>query len=390
MFIHLKLQHIFGTSPVNFIETNGKQVAVLSPTHKITWQWIKLLISSGFLAVLWLQIILSRGKEKLITTLESMLYSTGILAFVILKLIYLRRRYFVVELLNNVVGFEKSLKIGGNQTQYFPPQAIAKVLIQFVQYCFIVATPVLMVTYGLQRWINPCTSALFLYNLIPECVYEKSSPWVNSSLIQLAIQILVSLYLMVDMCGGFIFQVIEMMYLQSCCFKHYIKCLLISLLRCKFKVSHLLRFRQLQIILRRYNLIQQDVMIVALLNMVLLIFVVSLYALIYLGSGDEGISIPQLMFFSCSLLDTFLAIVVCFGAFAGVHKESLRTVAFMRETLLPSLKHNQSHQRRLATRYVMSFRVLKVNIGEVNYVEKFTPIVMLNFCFGQIVNLLLL
>jgi len=382
---HLKLQKCVGTTPINF----RQQIFETTSKRKTTWQWIKLSISFFFTGILWIQILENKSKEKLVTTLESMLYSSAISTFITFKLMYLKRSVNVKDLLNFILEFERRLiTFDKDGKQYHHLGKFGKVLIQFVQFCGFMGTPLLVICYALQRWMIPCSSALFAFDFIPECTNGVLSKWGTWSLIQLTFQITFSLWLITDLLCGFVLQVVEMMYLHACCFKQYIKCLRSCIVPSKFQFSQLLRFRQLQVLLKLYNWIQQDVMIVVLIFMVQFVFVVSLYALIHLQSGQDGISVPQLLFFSCTLLDTFLAIVVCFGTFAGVHKEAKKTLAFMRETLLPNIK--EKHREKLADKYVRSFRVLKVNIGKVNFVEKFTPIVMLKICFEQIVNLLLI
>ncbi|CAL8129138.1 unnamed protein product [Orchesella dallaii] len=393
--VHLQLHKYFGTWPVDLITRERKDVAVLSSINQIKWQWVKLFFASVFLAILWVQIFSSRNVENLITTLESMLYSCSLQTIIILKVTYLQRRHFAAELLNLILKYERCLKNAGENKQYFYLERSSKALVRFIQFCATVATPVLVVSYALQRWRNPCNSAMFLFKILAECSAEiNTSTWRISSLTQLALQILFSIWLIFDMCGGFMFQTVELIYLESCCFNHYIKSIRMSLFQVDFKISYFLQFRQLQTLLRLYNLIQQDIMKVVICTTIFS-FIVSLYALIYLGSGEEGISIPKLMFFSCLFLDCFLAIVACFGTFAGVHSESLRTVEFMKEKVLPRLmqSHNLCQRKQfivLISKYVKSFRVFKFDIGEVNYVEKFTPVAMLQFCFDQVANLLLI
>ncbi|CAL8129234.1 unnamed protein product [Orchesella dallaii] len=393
--VHLKLHKYFGTWPVDLITRKGKDVAVLSPTNQLTWQWVKLFVASIFLVVLWVQIFSNRQGENLITTLESLLYSCAFQSTIINKVTYLKRRHFSVELLNLILEYERNLKKFGDNKQYFRLERSSKALVCFIQFCATVATPVLAVTYALIRWSNPCNSAMFLFKFLAECLPETgASTWRISSLTQLALQILFSTWLVFDMVGGHVFQVVELYYLKSCCFNQYIKSIRMSLVQADFKMSYFLQFKQLQILLRLYNLIQQDVMKVV-VCVTIFSFTVSLYALIYLGLGEQGISIPQLMFLSCALLDTFLAIVACFGTFARVHSESSLTISFMKKNLLPRLMQNHNLRQRkhlivLISKYVNSFRVLKVYIGDINYVEKFTPVVMLRFCLDQVVALLLI
>jgi len=196
-----------------------------------------------------------------------------------------------------------------------------------------------------------------------------------------------------DLFSGCMFQVFELAFVQCCCLKEYTnwyrKHLQLlptekHLKPCKV-FKRMLLYRQLQTLSRLYNMIQQDVFIVALLNLALFVFIVAVYALTYMGAQ---ISLPHLLFFANVVLLLVLVILICFGTFAGLHGQSMLLVEFMRK-VLPCRNRNAS-TKRLVKMYARSFREFKVNIGEMNFVEKCTPMVMLDFCFGQIVDLLLI
>jgi len=132
-----------------------------------------------------------------------------------------------------------------------------------------------------------------------------------------------------------------------------------------------------QILVRFYNLIHQDAVIIALFNLLLFLFSVCFYIVIHLGFGKNGISIPYLIFFTSLGFDAGLAIVLCFGAYAGIHTESLRLLEFLKEKVVRKLYKNREQKWliKLVKKYSESFPPFKVYVGSVNFVQKETPFV---------------
>ncbi|CAL8136974.1 unnamed protein product [Orchesella dallaii] len=391
---HLKTQLLFGTTPIIFRENKSlhdheEGFLCHSSNNTIPKQWFKLLFSTIFVTVWWFQIVQSIKEENLVTILESMLYAVALSTFILMKRAYLQKRRFVVELLNMVLRFEfthfetNSSEINQNQGY--------KYFIFFCQLSGILGTPILILAYSLQRWFNPCTSATFAYRLfLPECsaINPLQISWKFSSLLALFLTILLSIWVIIDLCGCLMFQTFELAFVQCCCLKEYLKWLhgvMKSSALGQFDLSLVSVYRELQLLSRLYNWIQQDVIIIALTNMTVFVFIVSLYALILMGSHA---SVPHILFFSSVVLLGLLVIVVCFGTFAGLHTQSTKLIVFLRKKV--NLSVWKPHKKRLIERYSWSLREIKVSIGQVNFVDKLTPVIMLNFCISQIVSLLLI
>jgi len=394
---HLKTLKCLGTTPILIKkDEKGETKIVLSSDKNIVWQWIKLLIAFVYVLILWIQMVQNKHSEDLPTNLESTMIAVSLGTFVIGKWTYLKHRRLVVELLNFLLQFERRhiLCTEEDEDSYanaWEFSVVEKRLVQFCQLSGIMGTPSIIGPYSLQRWLNPCTSATLAFHALPECSSGTLTNWEASSLVKLVCILIFANWLNVDLNGGFIFQCFELALLQCLCLKEFTKWLENTLKASvspnsqNFKVSRELLFRQLQILVRLLNQIQQDVQIVALMNMMMVDFTVCVYALL---SKGPNLSLPHLIFFLSITQLSLAVIVIVFGTFAGVHKQSLLLQEYIEEELPPNIE--SSAKRRLISKYSRSFRPLKVNIGKVNFVEKCTPMVMLDFCFGQIVNLLLM
>ncbi|CAL8122128.1 unnamed protein product [Orchesella dallaii] len=388
--LNLKQQGKIWTAHIKFITTKEGDQLVVRPTTKQKSTYVKLLVSFLFVSILWLQIFQQMGNEELLTTLQSMLYATPTLSNVVLRMVYLKQNYFVANLFNMFLNYERNLK---DENKYWPLNRSQKYLIQFVQLNVILGPLTIAIGYSLQRWLSPCNSALFGFNFIPECMESSrglESSWTFVSLAQLTLQIIISAWLITDVVGEGVFLIMHMSYVQSCCFKQYTVCFRNNL-KTKFDLQKLLRYRQLQILVRGYNWIQQGLVIFMPITVGPYIFVKGVYGLIYLGSSTEAISFPDILVFGTSFFGGFVIILLITGAYAGVHSESTATLKFIRQRVLFKLIGSpNAYQIKIIIKYVKSFSPLQVNVGATNYVEKFTPIVLLDFSVAQIVNLLLL
>jgi len=385
--LNLYLLQIIGTYPLRLTrDSNGSLEFSSCNKLNIKWQWFKIGVSVGFCCIFWIQLFQGRATEGLPTTLETLLYASGSTVCTIMSAAYLHRNDAVVELLTCFLNFEK------HQSQIAPTFSLSKrgkLLVNFIQFSGFVCSPVILSCYVIQRWMNPCTSATFGWNLLMECFDEEFKHIGNKlsrkSLIYLTGCLLFTYWVALDLLGKFAFQVAEMFYLPSVCLIGYVR----DRTRWNSLPYAIRKYRELQLLTRFYNWIQQDTVIVTMLNFSLLIIIISLYVMISLGSS---ISIPHLVLFSCALTDGLLTAVVCFGSCANVHSQSEKMLEFIKkktsfEGLLSCRKQCES---RIIKRCVTSMFPLNIRIGDVNFVEKLTPIVVLDFCFGLIVNLLLI
>jgi len=201
--------------------------------------------------------------------------------------------YFCV--FNNEQIFNINLILTGDGLHLVANRLEVK-LIKFLLICSIMFSPMVMIPYVLLRWIYPCNSATLFYFLIPAC-NDSSSGWTILSIITLLGICLVTLYLAYD-CGGtcFIF-VVDFSLVQVCCLGRYVDWTVGKIMvNPKKALSYFKYYRQIQILSRYYNLIQQEILVTTNLGLVMSGLILSVFAL--LSIGLQNISITELVFFA--------------------------------------------------------------------------------------------
>ncbi|CAL8122150.1 unnamed protein product [Orchesella dallaii] len=275
-----------------------------------------------------------------------------------------------------------------------------KWILNFPQFNGLVSAPILAFAYAAQRWVNPCQSTtVFLYLLEESCKNEKhvkGSNWNFKSYFYLIFIYFSSLWVCAYLIGAFALQCTEFFLVPFYCLVTYIKNFRAALEKGrKDNVERiLLKYRQLQILERSLNWMHQDMVTPAVLNIFIMAAIISTYVII---SEGTQLNILHLIMFSCVLIDSIASIVLGFGTFGLVHTESTITLDVLKEKLIPRLELEAVRSTqvkylklKLVKKFVASLYVLKVRIGNVNFVEKTTPITVLDFCLAQIVNLLLM
>lgn len=262
-----------------------------------------------------------------------------------------------------------------------------------VQIIGLTSTYIIPATYAVQRWIDTCYPSTFLYFLLPECSQRESQPAPDFHFHAFLLGIsLLSFWLLIDFLGEFLFQVFEMTFLPTSVFQYYLhnlKTTIKSTPVSMFRLQRLFKvYQMLQVLCQYFNVLHQDSTIIIFLAANIYTFIICLYSLITVGSG---ISLAHLFLFSCGFLNAFLGIVVCFGLFGQVQKASGHVLMLLLTRALPSTKNYSTQQdRRCMKINLKSLRPLHVRIGNVNFVDALTPVVLLDFCTVQLVNLLLL
>lgn len=99
-------------------------------------------------------------------------------------------------------------------------------------------------------------------------------------------------------------------------------------------------------------------------------------------SVRSGIVLPLKMLYLCFVLDTLAIVFFAYGLAANLHYISIET--------LRSLRSNQKLMRdKCLKRVLTSCRELKVKLGEANFLERTTPLIVEQFCITWIINLVL-
>lgn len=253
-----------------------------------------------------------------------------------------------------------------------------------------VSTPlVTSALYVLSQWIKPCTPATSLYFMISTCRNGDTS---LASNIILLISSLTSGWILFDTCSAYLFQVYQLAFLQCLFMVHYLRSLTQSIkANCRSWQVKSQRFFQsyleLQIICQFTNLVHQDATFVSFACFAGYCYIISMYVLIYYGLT---IPIAQFILFVDGVLNGILGIVCCYGVFGEVSQSSQLLLDVIRIRLVANLHFDIKKDQKRALRQVRCLRPLRIKLGSVNFVDKATMFVLLDFCTCQVVTILLI
>jgi len=146
-----------------------------------------------------------------------------------------------------------------------------------------------------------------------------------------------------------------------------------------------LRYRELQILSRYYNLTQQNLLIGLILLIVQVTLIISIYLIV---SSGNRMPIVELFMFTTLAVCCLLVDVVYSSFLCRVHSSSKDVVESVKAKVLP--KTRNKYARELIRRYQRSMRPMKTYVGYSNYIDEKTTLNLLGFCVDQIVNLLMM
>ncbi|CAL8130034.1 unnamed protein product [Orchesella dallaii] len=236
-------------------------------------------------------------------------------------------------------------------------------------------------------WIFPCHLVPLAYFTLPECLNPSyQSDWSIYSKFQLMIVCIIVMCLYIDFAGDFLLFFIHFTLVQSYCLYRYVQ-LVDKHIAAKPEqaVRHLPLYRQIQILNQYYNAIQKNDLIIAHEYVLIMAVIISVFTLISVGTE---VFLPRFILHSLNGFDTAILLLVCNTIMGQMHSASKQFCTKNKDQIL-SNKLASKHTKWIQ-RYLKSCAFLKCNVGDVNFIEELTPLVMLNFCINQIVSLVLL
>lgn len=140
-------------------------------------------------------------------------------------------------------------------------------------------------------------------------------------------------------------------------------------------------YKEIQLLTAYYNQIHGSVLSVSFTVSVSSNFIISFFAAVGLYSEMMW---PIVLLYASIAFNTMIEIMVCDGGTkATVNTVSTRILSKVRAA--PNFRMSRDVKR-----YVVSMPVLKIRLGSTNFYDKETPLNLIDFCVGQVVNLLLL
>jgi len=260
-------------------------------------------------------------------------------------------------------------------------------LIKFAILCSISLIPLIMIPFIIQRWLFPCNLALLFFFIIPACS-KPSTEWTTTSIITLFGICMVILYCRYDSIETWIIFYVDFSLVQVFCLRCYLDWTVEKITVYPNRALNYFKYyRQIQILSRYYNLIQQDILVAANLGLTTVAFIISVYVLLTIGL--QSISNAELVLFLTSAHDAVVVLLLYTTFMSKLFETSKGFVGKIKLVVL-SRKALEPKKRKLIEKNMRSFKPMKSYLGYANFVDKSTPFVMLDFCITQIVNLLLI
>ncbi|CAL8128997.1 unnamed protein product [Orchesella dallaii] len=391
---HVRQQNFIGSCPYYFkTTTDTDSLPLLEPTKESLWRKnlrkFKRSLAIFNCFVLWAQLIHEIKSKSMVTAgtkLANYMFILTASTITLQKWTTLKHAGNTIELFNLIIRFEDNYLM---RVKACMLSKSYKLLIQICVLGLRFGSPFIVVGYVLERWMIPCNASTFGYLLLPECEEgfdETENDWsLQSKLVLLSI-VLTTLWMNIDSFGCWALQLEEFTFVQSICFWNYVKVFMIKINSDKnSSIDNYLVYRQLQIMNKYYNIIQQNVLLTSTLVLVTNGFVVCTYVML---SNGTNVTVLQIFMFLNGGLNCFLVILIQIGAMAKLCGESSRVILDLKKSV--GQREMSGRKRKWIKSYLKSLTPLRVALGSTNFIDELTPINLLDFCVEQIVSLLLL
>lgn len=271
--------------------------------------------------------------------------------------------------------------------------------IKLLQISCIASPPVIFTGLVGRFWLQPCNPYVPLFDFLDKCSQYANKYYISNmlnssgkfSMIYWTGYCLLLYYLVMKPSLGCLFALGQTYFVQSCCIQYYLKTIFENVNR-RSSFSDRQRlvklYKQIQLLVCYYNEIHQDIFTNAVLWFVGLCIVIGLYAII---TSFSIIAPLQLLVLGSASSQAVIGFVLCFGNFGAIYDESQNILAgFRTRAILSQFSSTQLTEYRFENKVAKSIQPVKIKLGSVNFVDGMMPITFIDFCFGMLVNMLLI
>ncbi len=265
-------------------------------------------------------------------------------------------------------------------------------MLKIFQVCAIYS-PVLMQCVAIRFWLQPCVISAPGFVLLKECSQDHANLWNGytvsgavASVYWTCVCLLLTWSITILISNQF-FVTYQFFFIMASCLRFYIKNLLAHAQNGSkpFRSLDLIKiYRELELMTRLFNRINQNGFISNIIFLLGVSFVISLFAFITI---KDAMPILQFVIMASALVQTYICLLVGYGIFGGLYDDSSQTLKAFKS---PNFNLGTRNERKVVTKLIYSLQPLKVMIGSVNFVDKLTPVTLIDFCIQQLVSILLL
>ncbi len=266
--------------------------------------------------------------------------------------------------------------------------------IKTFQLLGVCCNPIICTIHFIRYFIQKCLPYAPGFQLLEQCNPKTNFGFILNGPIATAYWLLICMiyYWMFLKVGlEFFFCTAQLYFVEGCCFTFYLKNIMKTTQRSSSRwaiFSNIRLYKQLQILIIYYNLIHCDIFVAFMLAITIICIVIGQFAII---TSWAVITFVQVAVLACCTLQALFGFVICFGNFGGIYADSSKYLASLRSPVSSTLnKVSQAYTLRCQRRRVKALQALKIKLGSVNFVDRFMPVKLLDFCCGVLVNMLLL
>lgn len=251
---------------------------------------------------------------------------------------------------------------------------------------FAITTPAILPCHATRIWLNPCLPYAPGFAYLQECSTQIES---HGNLLSGPIakyywtfSCFLLFWSVKELMANHFFVVNQLYFLVAFCLSYYLNTLLVNTSSTIPNWTLVKLYRELQLLLCYFNRINQDIFISTLLYFISIGNVIGMFAFI---TGRTEMSFMQFWIMGSAASQSYLCIIFGYGTFGKIFNDSYKLLK-----AFSAVKVSMKEQNKFYRKSVKSLQPLKVMLGSVNFVDQLTPIALIDFFLGILVNLLLL
>lgn len=270
-------------------------------------------------------------------------------------------------------------------------------MVKGFQMCAIVTAPIVLICHAFRLWIQPCVPFAPGFWILSKCSHTVDNLY-NWGFLGEPYQSIfwtTVCYLIassgVTFFGCQFLGTIQFCFVVASCIRYYLNNIFanIQLLGtnqlAEMKLAKL--YKELQILLCYFNKIHEDIVMSTGLYFMGVTFVIGIFALM---TNWETANVFQFIVMTVGASQSFVGIMALFGTLGGIFVDSVKTIGSFNTKRARVEWRGNLRQCKVHSKIVKSLKPLKIKIGSVNFVDRLTPVTFIDFCFGILVNMLLL
>ncbi len=240
------------------------------------------------------------------------------------------------------------------------------------------------------HWYSPCKPSLLGFFLLPECYTNGERFYISNILIKTVICV-VNTWTWVVSCLCATYCISGFLVLCVLNFAGFLQAME-QMCRDEHSIEDMytngLFFRRIQVLGCMCNEVQQSDLLPSIIITGIIETTIGITATCWVDWTPENT--PGLVFFVILVLDTILLLLICFGVMAQIYQEYQDFLDRVTKRRMVSTRTKKRMCYKWKERFYLSCTPVKFKFGQLNFIERLTPLNCILFSIDQSASLLLL